>query len=100
MSFLVSSSGLFSLADLAGYTISNYEVEMNLYADGSMDVQETINVNFSESRHGIYRTIPFYSPSGRYTLIENFYANGDPSSFYTEGSSYQLRIGDANRTII
>jgi hypothetical protein len=77
---------------LAGYTITNYDVEMNLHQDGSMDVNETIDVNFSESRHGIYKKIPFYNPSGRYTVIENLKANGDPATSYTENNTYQLRI--------
>jgi hypothetical protein len=72
---------------------------MQLYENGSMDVTETIDVHFSEARHGIYRTIPFYSPSGRYTIIEKLRANGDTASSFTEGNTYQLKIGDANRTI-
>jgi hypothetical protein len=89
----------FTFADLAGYTIKDYNVEMQLHENGSMDVAETIEVNFSEARHGIYRTIPFYSPSGRYTIVENLQAKGDPATSYTENSKYQLRIGDANRTV-
>ncbi|MDR2415355.1 MAG: DUF2207 domain-containing protein [Candidatus Peribacteria bacterium] len=40
--------------------VTQYIVDMELHKDGSMQVNETIDVNFSESRHGIYRTIPYY----------------------------------------
>ena len=90
VSLLFISSFVF--ADLAGYTITNYDIEMSLHEDGSMDVKEAIDVNFSEARRGIYRTIPFYSPSGRYTIVQNLGATGDPASSYIEGNNYQLRI--------
>jgi hypothetical protein len=73
---------------------------MDLYEDGSMDVTEKINVNFTQSRHGIYRTIPYYNDSGRYTIIENLKADGDQYSAYDEGGNYQLRIGSPNSTLI
>ncbi|MDR0650774.1 MAG: DUF2207 domain-containing protein [Candidatus Peribacteria bacterium] len=90
----------FTVADLAGYTIHKYDIEMDLHEDGAMEVQETIEVNFSEARHGIYRTIPYYSPSGRYTVIQQMQAIGDPASFSTENNTYQLKIGSASSTLI
>ena len=41
-----------------------------------------------------------FNDSGRYTIVENLTAKRDPSSSYTEGSTYQLRIGDPNKTLI
>ena len=73
---------------------------MYLHEDGSMDVREVIDVNFTESSRGIYRTIPFYGPSGRYTIIEDLRAIGGPASSYTEGNYYNLRIGDPNIYLI
>jgi hypothetical protein len=87
-------------ADLAGYTISHYDVEMTLHEDGSMDVQETLAVHFSEARHGIYRTIPYYNNSNRYTVIEYLQAVGDQYASYTEENTYQLRIGNPDATLI
>lgn len=100
ISFVVIFGGTVSLADLAGYTIKDYIVSMELNEDGSMDVKESIDVNFDEYRHGIYRAIPYYSPSGRYTIIENFMAEWDTATYYTENDAYNLRIWDANKTII
>ncbi|GHW02506.1 hypothetical protein AGMMS50249_2920 [candidate division SR1 bacterium] len=100
ISFVLILGGTVSCADLAGYTIKDYIVRMELNEDGSMDVQESIDVNFSESRHGIYRTIPYYSPTGRYTIIENLRVEGDSAKYYTENNTYNLRIGDANKMII
>ena len=52
---ITSNSGV--LAD-GGYEIENFHVVMELYEDGSMQVEETIEVNFSEPRRGIIRKIP------------------------------------------
>lgn len=69
---------------------------MDLSEDGSMEVREDIGVIFTESRRGIYRTIPIYSPSWRYTVVENFKAIGDPASYIKEENNYQLKIWDPN----
>ena len=52
--FLIASVSLFS----QGYFIKNYDVEMQLNEDGSLDVTENIKVNFDEQRQGIIRDIP------------------------------------------
>ncbi|NLT15244.1 MAG: DUF2207 domain-containing protein, partial [Clostridiales bacterium] len=40
------------------FTISNYDVKVNISETNEYDVTEVITVNFSEPRHGIYREIP------------------------------------------
>ncbi len=42
-----------------GYNISRYDVSVKVNKDASLDVTEDISVHFTESRHGIYRMIPF-----------------------------------------
>jgi len=42
-----------------GYTIQQYDVSVIVNKDASLDITETILVHFSESRHGIIRTIPY-----------------------------------------
>lgn len=42
-----------------GYIIKQYTVVVKVNKDASLDITETILVDFSESRHGIYRMIPF-----------------------------------------
>lgn len=60
----------FSIA--ADYTIKNYNVDMELRTDGSMLVNETIDVNFSAQKHGIVRKIATNNPNnGRVTSISS-----------------------------
>jgi hypothetical protein len=46
-------------ANAGGYTTSAYNVDVKVNTDHSYDVTETIDVNFTEPRHGIYRYIPY-----------------------------------------
>ena len=41
------------------FTITQYNVAVSVNKDASLDVDETINVHFTEPRHGIYRFIPY-----------------------------------------
>ena len=56
----------------ADYTIKNYNVDMELRTDGSMLVNETIDVNFSQQKHGIIRKITTKNPNnGRVVSISS-----------------------------
>lgn len=56
----------------ADYTIKNYDVNMELRTDGSMLVNETIDVNFSAQKHGILRKIATKNPNnGRVVSISS-----------------------------
>lgn len=41
------------------FIIKKYDVDIKVNQDASLDVNETINVHFTEPRHGIIRKIPF-----------------------------------------
>ena len=41
------------------FIIKNYQVDVKVQQDASLDITEIIDVTFSEPRHGIYRNIPF-----------------------------------------
>ncbi len=41
------------------FTIKQYDVEVKINKDASMDIAEKINVRFTEPRHGIIRKIPY-----------------------------------------
>lgn len=96
------------------FIIKNYQVKVKVQQDASLDITETIDVTFSEPRHGIYRSIPFRykvipltggeeqsnrsasSDGYTYTWIKNISVE-DHS--YETGSSddYQIvKIGSAN----
>ena len=56
----------------ADYTIKNYDVNMELRTDGSMLVNETVDVNFSVQKHGILRNIATKNPNnGRVVSISS-----------------------------
>ncbi len=49
----------FSSASAQDFTITKFHADITIHKDASLLVQETMLVNFHESRHGIYREIPF-----------------------------------------
>lgn len=53
-SFLLFSCSLSS----QGFTISKYNIELDINTDGSLNIEETIDLNFSKKKRGIYRSIP------------------------------------------
>ncbi|MCA9388746.1 DUF2207 domain-containing protein [Candidatus Berkelbacteria bacterium] len=40
------------------FVIDSYHTEININTDSSLDITETIEANFSQQRHGIFRNIP------------------------------------------
>jgi len=96
---------------LGGYTIPHYHVSVKINKDASLDITEKISVNFSESRHGIFRMIPYrYKlsplPAGTEkadrslqsegytkTIIEDISVTGWNYSVSTEGDYKQVKIG-------
>ena len=56
LSPLIMSLGANLIDD--GYIIDNYYVEMYVNKNGNIDIEETIDVDFKENRHGIYLHYP------------------------------------------
>lgn len=65
-----------------GYTTPAYDVKLNVNEDHSYQITETITVNFTEERHGIYRYIP---------IKGTFYRNIDGKQTETK---YRAKIRD------
>ena len=53
-------SFVFVGADEGGYRIEDYKFEGTYHKNNTVTVEETIKVQFTESRHGIYRTMPLF----------------------------------------
>ena len=90
--FLFASISLFS----QGYYIKNYDVEMQLNDDGSLEVTENIKVNYEEKRQGIIRDIPYiYSWQGRRIKVEisNISVPGYKKKVSSKGAEKSIRIG-------
>ena len=91
-----------------GYNIINFDSQINLNQDSSLTIKETIEVNFLESRHGIYRVIPYiYTHNGKtirskFKVLKITNASGLPVDYTIENlkQSKRLKIGDANLTTI
>ncbi|MBD0367233.1 MAG: DUF2207 domain-containing protein, partial [Flavisolibacter sp.] len=69
------------------FTISNYDVNIKVNKDASLDIEETILVHFTEQRHGILRFIPY-----KYRL--------QPLPEGVEKADRQLESGRETHTII
>lgn len=88
--------------------IDNFQANIKINPDSSIDVVETISYNFQGMyRHGIFRTIPikYQARGGNYNLrisdIQAVDAVGNPYSFQTsyQGNNIEIKIGDPNQTI-
>ncbi|MFA5714741.1 MAG: DUF2207 domain-containing protein [Candidatus Paceibacterota bacterium] len=85
--------------------ISNYEVDITINTDSTINVQEKIFYNFGENqKHGIYRDIPFkYSDRGGIFTVEISNVsvvdeNGNSYKFSTSkvNNDFKIKIGDAD----
>lgn len=95
-------------ADLGGYVIHRFDTQLTVERNATLVVEERLEVEFSEPRHGIYRTIPvrYTDPRGfaysldveRVTVTDE---NGNPfgTKLSDEGRYRKIRIGDADRTV-
>lgn len=100
-----------------GFTIKQYQVEVNINQDASLDITEIIQIRFDENRHGIFRSIPYkYKlatlPPGEEkanrqleskgytkTIIEDIRVAGWDYSVSNEGDYKVIKIGDKNRYV-
>lgn len=97
-----------ALADRGGYVIRSFDTDLRVERSGEVLVTERLEVDFSEPRHGIYRSIPvrYTDPRGfGYSLGFRLIGVEDPAGQALqvkasgEGSYVNLRIGDPNRTV-
>ena len=104
--FLVFALGLVS--DVRAEVIRSFHVEIRANSDTSLDVSETIAMDFESSqRHGIYRVIPVvYSRNGgKYSIYLDVLGVTDEKgakyqfSQSRQGRDLTLKIGDPDATI-
>ncbi|OGG24257.1 hypothetical protein A3A79_03660 [Candidatus Gottesmanbacteria bacterium RIFCSPLOWO2_01_FULL_43_11b] len=83
--------------------IQSFDTNITIEANGLIDVSETIDYDFGqESRHGIFRTIPFVKTNQDNKKFKLDFTNisvSDQFSKSFEDSSMTLKIGDPNKTI-
>lgn len=84
------------------FTITNYSVRVVFTEEGYADFDETIEVLFSEPRHGIFRNIPLKSEVNGTTvtrIIRDIEVQGFKFSQSKEGNNLVLKIGDADKYV-
>lgn len=89
--------------------VRSFEADIELSADGSFSVTETIEYVFDDERHGIFRFIPTTHPEdagswhrARYVSIEILDVRMDREAVPYEvdgGGEIEVKIGDPDRTI-
>lgn len=95
-----------SSSDAVGdYTITNYDVNINITEENFYEVEESIFVNFPVPKHGIFRFIPYRFSENRnvFPRVENINVVGHPfdvSSSSSDGNSFkEIKIGDKDKTL-
>ena len=101
--------GLIAQTTFSGEHIANFQQSTIINADGTIDVTEQIEYDFStEERHGIFRTIPYTKLNSegkkfKMTFSQIFVVdeNGQPYTFTNtdESGAITLKIGDPDVTI-
>ena len=92
----------------SGYVISEFSSLINVEKDTGLTVHETVKVDFSNYKHGIYRIIPvYYSHKGktinaRLKVLSITNEKGDKIKYSTRRltQSLEIKIGDPNITLI
>ena len=90
-----------------GYTIKNYNIDINVNENNSFDITETITANFSQEQHGIIRNIPRVNYIKRndgttaknIALITDIEVN-EPYTKSNTINEVSLKIGSASETIL
>lgn len=97
-----------STADARYFVITNYHSDIEINEDGTIDITETIEVNFEMQRHGIYREIPFryrteFGDNMLMPITVKSVKNEDgrewTSKVTHQGNVVNIRIGDADRYV-
>lgn len=84
------------------FTIENYRVDIRVDQSGEFLVEETIDVNFSAERHGLFRKMPYrYKVDGKTHKIKyrNVQVEGWPVEKEWDFEFLTLRIGDADKYV-
>lgn len=104
--FFISSDRVFA----ENFTIENYDVQINVNRDKTFHVKETIDTNFHNNAHGIFRTIPLkYTikrTDGSQQKVTSTVSNVAATDFYSKETvtengvtSCKIKLGDANRYV-
>ncbi len=77
------------------FVIDHYNIEVEVSENNSYRIVETIDVDFSQERHGIYRTIPLKF-DGRRVILSKLKVRGHDSKIERSADEATMRIGSAD----
>ncbi|MFZ5979504.1 MAG: DUF2207 domain-containing protein [Candidatus Zixiibacteriota bacterium] len=90
------------------FTIDRYHADIEIHENSDISVTETIEVEFSRERHGIYRDIPYkYKDEFGSVLttpldvisVTDYQGGGHPYKVTRQGGFVNIRIGDPDRYV-
>ena len=96
--FILGSAGLRA----EYFVIDHFDVQIEVSPDGYFDVTETIEVTFSERRHGIFRMIPYrYKIAGEEVRIRIHEIEVEGRKFKKSfsGGLLEIKIGDKDKWV-
>ncbi len=76
------------------FVIKNYDIQMKVKANNSYEISETIDVEFSQERHGIFRSLPVRFKDHP-VKISGISVPGWKSTVEKDSYEWSIRIGDA-----
>lgn len=80
------------------FTIERYRVDMDVHENNVYDITEVLDVNFSQERHGIIRTIPLKFDD-MYVEMRDLRVEGYEFDLSRDGDYATIRIGSASKVI-
>jgi len=90
---------LTSLMYAQGFSITNFDIQVEINKDGSFAIEETIDVYFTEQKRGIFREIEknYKINNAKVDLgINSINVEGHPYKVDEKRNSVKIRIGDPN----
>lgn len=81
------------------FVIDSFSTEIQINPDSSLTVGETIEVDFSQFRHGIFRDIRAEDLTVDVQAVEDENGNRRPYSMETWSGGPRVKIGDPDKTI-
>lgn len=81
---------------LEAFNISSYDIDMKVDLDNNYSITEVLEVDFSEQRHGIIRSIPLKTNGGKPAQVKSVSVPGQDFETYKEGGYFKIKIGNAD----
>lgn len=95
------------------FTIEDLDITMKVHEDGTYDIEEVYTLDFSEYRHGFYRTIPTryemkWTDEDGNADYQNYYfpidhiscGDADTCDVDVDSGGVMIKIGDPDETVI